>query len=299
MSNKTEGLPSGANIDRATVRGFGDEWQRFDQSALPETERQRLFDAYFAVFPWHLITHESVGFDLGCGTGRWATLVAPQVATLHCVDPSEALEVARRNLQAHSNCVFHKAGVDAMPLPDASMDFGYSLGVLHHVPDTAAAIGSCVRKLKPGAPLLLYLYYAFDNRPVWYRWIWRVSEAGRFIISRLPHGLRYALSQVIAAGVYWPFTRAARLIELMGGKVDAFPLSSYRACSFYTMRTDALDRFGTRLEQRFTRPQIQEMMLRAGLENIVFSTATPFWCAVGYKARLIGQRNQSRGSSPP
>lgn len=286
MNDKTEPVPPGTNIDPATVRGFGDEWQRFDQSALPERERQQLFDAYFKVFPWHLISTQSVGFDLGCGTGRWAMLAAPRVATLHCVDPSAALEVARRNLHAHANCVFHQAGVDAMPLADASMDFGYSLGVLHHVPDTAAAIASCVRKLKPGAPLLLYLYYAFDNRPSWYRWIWRASEAGRFVISRSPHGLRYILSQLIAGVVYWPLARSARLIERMGGKVDAFPLSCYRTASFYTMRTDALDRFGTRLEQRFTRRQIQEMMVRAGLENVEFSAEAPFWCAVGYRKQI-------------
>ena len=47
------------------------------------------------------------------------------------------------------------------------------------------------------------------------------------------------------------------------------------------MRTDALDRFGTKLEHRFTRTQIQKMMENAGLEQIVFSGNEPFWCAVG------------------
>ena len=47
------------------------------------------------------------------------------------------------------------------------------------------------------------------------------------------------------------------------------------------MRTDALDRFGTRLEQRFTRKQVEMMMEAAGLEQIVFSDHSPFWCAVG------------------
>jgi hypothetical protein len=51
------------------------------------------------------------------------------------------------------------------------------------------------------------------------------------------------------------------------------------------MRTDALDRFGTRLEQRFTRAEIQAMMQRAGLERIQISPTEPFWCAVGYRRR--------------
>jgi 2-polyprenyl-3-methyl-5-hydroxy-6-metoxy-1,4-benzoquinol methylase len=44
------------------------------------------------------------------------------------------------------------------------MDFGYSLGVLHHIPDAQKALSDCVKKLKLGAPFLVYLYYSFDNR---------------------------------------------------------------------------------------------------------------------------------------
>lgn len=271
------------NVDARTVAGFGDEWERFDQSALPEREQRDLFDAYFAVFPWQSVRQDAVGFDLGCGSGRWAKLVAPRVGRLHCIDPSVALDVARRNLAQLGNCEFHRATVDAMPIEDGSMDFGYSLGVLHHVPDTAGAIRTCAHKLKPGAPLLLYLYYAFDNRPLWFRGLWRLSDLIRRTISALPYGLRYFASQFLAGAVYWPLSRSAALFERLGFRVDNFPLSAYRQRSFYTMRTDALDRFGTRLEQRFTRAQIRAMMEQAGLEGIIFSDGVPYWCAVGYR----------------
>lgn len=223
----------------------------------------------------------AVGFDLGCGSGRWAKLVAPRVGILHCIDPSSAIDVARKNLASLSNCEFRKAGVDDIPLRDQSMDFGYSLGVLHHIPDTRAALASCVAKLKPGAPFLLYLYYAFDNRPMWFRMLWKVSDWVRKVVSALPYGLRYAVSQVIAALVYWPLARAAKLAESLSINVANFPLSSYRDCGFYVMRTDALDRFGTRLEQRFTKVEIENMMVSVGLEDISFSE-DPYWCAVGY-----------------
>jgi SAM-dependent methyltransferase len=163
------------------------------------------------------------------------------------------------------------------------MDFGYSLGVLHHVPDTAAGIQSCVQKLKPGAPLLLYLYYAFDNRPAWYRKVWRASDVIRRIISRSPYRLRYALSQGIAATVYFPLARTARLAERAGYDPELIPLSIYRDRAFYSMRTDALDRFGTRLEKRFSQLQITAMMTAAGLERITFSPNPPYWCALGYR----------------
>lgn len=270
------------NADTKTVEGFGDEWSRFDQTGLANDDAQQLFEAYFSVFPWQSLPLNAEGFDLGCGSGRWAKQVAPRVAKLHCIDPSIAIEVARRNLDGVSNCEFHQAGVDDIPLRDASMDFGYSLGVLHHIPDTRAALASCVAKLKPGAPFLLYLYYAFDNRPRWFRLLWRMSELIRVLVSRLPHGLRYVMSQIIASVVYWPLARFAGLMESIGVDVKNFPLAPYRHWGFYVMRTDALDRFGTRLEQRFSRVEIQKMMESAGLERVVFSEKNPYWCAVGF-----------------
>jgi ubiquinone/menaquinone biosynthesis C-methylase UbiE len=158
------------NTDEKVVADFGLEWTKFNQSGADLGELKTIFDDYFSIFPWTQLPVDAEGFDLGCGSGRWAYFVAPRVGRLHCIDPSsDALAVAAQKLAAYDNCEFHCASVEAIPLPDDSADFGYSLGVLHHVPDTQQGINACVKKLKSGAPFLLYLYYAFDNRPVWFR----------------------------------------------------------------------------------------------------------------------------------
>lgn len=273
------------NADRPTVDGFGDEWSTFDQTDLSEAERETVFSQYFGQFPWQSLGSQAVGMDLGVGSGRWAMLVAPRVGHLHCIDASEkALDVARKNLRDLGNCSFHHASVDDIPLGNGSLDFGYSLGVLHHVPDTQAGLNACAKKLKPGAPFLVYLYYAFDNRPLWFRALWKGSDLARRRISTMPFRWRVAVSSAIATTVYWPLARLARLLERRGHNVENFPLAFYRDRSFYVMRTDALDRFGTRLEQRFTKPQIREMMEQAGFERITFSDSPPYWCAVGYRS---------------
>jgi SAM-dependent methyltransferase len=285
MSARETRAGTRANVDHRTVEGFGDEWSRFDQTAVDPAELERTFEEYFRVFPWDALPPGAVGADFGCGSGRWARRVAPRVGHLHCIDASgEALAVARSTLRDNPNCTLHHATLDAIPLEDASLDFGFSLGVLHHVPDTARALRSCVRKLKAGAPFLVYLYYALDTRPPWFRAIWRFSDSARRVISHLPMPLRYAVSQSLALSVYWPLARTAAVAESLGADVSSFPLSYYRARPLYTMRNDALDRFGTRLEQRFSRAQIRTMMEHAGLRGVTFSEETPFWCAVGFRA---------------
>jgi len=272
------------NFDASTVEDFGREWTSFDQLPLPEAELEKRFREYFRLFPWEELPPEAVGLDLGCGSGRWARFVAPRVGRLECVDASPAaLAVAERTLQDHDNCRFHVASVDAMPLPASSMDFGYSLGVLHHVPDAAAGLRACAERLKPGAPFLLYLYYALDDRPGWFRGLWRAADLGRRTISRLPHRAKIAVTSAIAGLVYLPLARLSLLLERSGRDVDAVPLSTYRRSGFYTMRTDALDRFGTRLEQRFSAEEVRAMMEAAGLERVEISTEPPYWCALGYR----------------
>ncbi len=275
------------NIDARTTEGFGLEWSTFtqDSSDLTAEERLRLFDQYFRIFPWSDLPRDAQGLDAGCGTGRWGVLVAPRVGRLHLLDASrQALEVAKRNLAHAGNVEFHLASVGDIPLPDRALDFAYSLGVLHHVPDTLDALRQIGSKLKPGAPLLIYLYYALDNRPIWFRVVWKATNLARLGISRLPARAKLLASQLIAVTVYWPLARLSALLHSVGLPTKSIPLEAYKDLSFYTMRTDAYDRFCTALEKRFTRAEIENMLRSAGFDHIEFSEEVPFWCAVARRA---------------
>jgi len=271
------------NMDPDVVRDFGKEWTSFKQDGLSEHERRYQFNSYFDIFPWDKISQNSIGFDAGCGTGRWAVLIAPMVKKLYCIEPSLAIDIAKKNLLPFSNCSFCQCAISNMPFPDESMDFGYSLGVLHHIPDTYKGLKDCVRKLKSGAPFLIYVYYAFDNQPVWYRVLWKISDFVRRGVSHAPYAIKLFISFIIAIVIYFPLARSSLLFEKIGGSVHSWPLSAYRKRSLYSMRTDALDRFGTKLENRYTKDEIINMMKNAGLENIVLSNHAPFYCAVGTK----------------
>ena len=271
------------NIDDKVVNDFGKEWEVFNHQDMNQSLLDSAFDSYFHLFPFEdLIDGE--GFDMGCGSGRWAKFVAPRVGFLNCIDPSEtALEQAKINLQYSKNCLFECEGVDGNSLKDHSQDFGYSLGVLHHIPDTSLALQACAKKLKPGAPFLLYLYYRFDNKPKSYYLLWKITDFFRRIISKLPFVIKFSISQIIALFVYLPIARFALIAEKIGIDVSNFPLTWYRNESFYILRTDALDRFGTRLEQRFTKDEISEMLVNAGFGKIEFTEREPFWTVLSYK----------------
>jgi SAM-dependent methyltransferase len=273
-----------SNSSSKTINSFGKEWSRFRQESVEKKEAMMLFTRYFSIFPWHQLPNNAKGFDMGCGSGRWAKLVAPKVTRLTCIDPAaDALAVAKENLREFNNIDFLQCTTSEVDLNSETMDFGYSLGVLHHLPDAKEAIKDCARLLKPGAPFLIYLYYRLENRPFWYYLLWKFTELQRFWISKSPDLLKNLITDTIAILVYWPAARTVRALEKIGFNLNNFPLATYSKCSFYTMRTDARDRFGTPLEKRFSKKEILFMLEDSGFSNISFSESEPYWCAVAIK----------------
>ena len=267
-----------------TIDGFGDEWTKFDQSKLKQDELDEISKRYFNIFPLNKISKKSVGFDLGCGSGRCSKYIASKVKSLHCIDPSNAIDVAKNNLKGFDNCFFYQTTVENMDLEIDTMDFGFSLGVLHHTLDPQKGLSICSSKLKKNSPFLLYLYYSFDNKPLWFRLLWKISNYMRLFISIMPRPIKLIITDLLALLIYLPLARFSKIIErIFKINVNNFPLSAYRNLSYYTMRTDSLDRFGTRIEKRYSRKEIEEMLIKAGFYNIVFSDDIPYWCVICYK----------------
>ncbi|MCH7535871.1 MAG: class I SAM-dependent methyltransferase, partial [Bacteroidetes bacterium] len=177
-----------------------------------------------------------------------------------------------------------QASSDNIPFDDESFDFVFSLGVLHHIPDTQQALNDIVKKVKKNGHVLIYLYYSLDNRSSLYKLIFQVSSLGRYAISRLPKRLKQFACDVIAVLIYLPLIFLARIFRVIIRDTEFYkkmPLSYYLGKSLRVIRNDALDRFGTPLEQRFSRDKIKVMMEKSGLKDIKISENTPYWHAIG------------------
>lgn len=274
----------GTNIDETTVRSFGEEWKAFHH--FDDQELNRIGDEYFDIVTPAMCGQDKIAADFGCGTGRWTKYFSNRVGAIAAIDPSEAIFTAARVLEKTGNAHLYKASIDNLPFPDDYFDFGFSLGVLHHIPDTQMAMNACVQKIKPGGYFLVYLYYNFDNRGQLFRFIYWLSNLIRLVVSKLPGPLKRLICNILAVLLYMPFVGLCRFLRIIGVAEkyrQKIPLQIYEKASLYIIRNDALDRFGTPLEQRFTKAQITGMMSDAGLTGIIFSPAAPYWHAVGKK----------------
>lgn len=270
------------NLDQGVIDSFGHEWAAFDYGEAETTEAlDTQFNAYCAPLDLNQFNPQSsIAGDFGAGSGRWASRLTPYFSLIYALEPSDgAIRVLKNKFVNEPKVVILQETVGANSIPLESLDLAMSLGVLHHIPDTSLAIKDVSRRIKPGGMFLCYLYYSLENKPTFYRVIFKGVNAVRQIISILPHRVKNLVTSTIAALVYWPLARLSRALSKFGINTSNIPLHHYAEMPFVMLANDALDRFGTSLEQRFSKAEITEMLRAADFDisTLKFSEIEPYW----------------------
>lgn len=270
------------NIDSEVVDHFGKEWAKYNYSdGIASEALDNQFEAY--VQPINLVKFDkqtSIAADFGAGSGRWTERLEPYFKKIYAVEPSlSAVNVMIEKFAREPKIEVLNENVEENSIPENSLDLAISLGVLHHIPDTSKAILDVSKKIKHGGTFLCYLYYKVENKPIYYRLLFRIVNISRYLISRLPHPIRMMLAKVIAIFVYLPLARFSRFQMNKGRDISNIPLHHYAEMPFVMLENDALDRFGTRLEQRFNKEDIASMLIDANfdLSTLKYSDEEPFW----------------------
>jgi len=259
-----------ATIARDIQSTFGEEWKSYSK-ILPEHEKE--FLQYFDITPPASLSGKRC-CDLGCGMGRWSYFLSQYAKEIILVDFSDAIFVARENLRGKDNCLFFMGDIKNLPFRPDFADFIFSLGVLHHLPTPCLEE---VRKLKYSAPeLLIFLYYALDNRPLHFRMILKAVTFVRSIVWRVKNPLfRKIFSLCGTYLVYMPLIIFGKILKPFGLSQLAPLYDFYKDKSPQRIEQDVYDRFFTRIEQRVTRKEI--LQLGDTFRAVEVSNNLPFW----------------------
>ena len=265
------------NSDSLTIESFGDEWEKFN--SFSEIEIDNAGHQYFDIVKKSILNKNAVVLDAGCGSGRWSRYISTKVHQIEAIDPSKSIFYAKKNNIDIKNIRFTHASIENIPFENESFDFIFSLGVLHHIPNTEEALSELFKKLKNGGSILLYLYYSLDNRSFFYKILFKPINFLRILISKSPKIIKFLICDLIAFFVYAPLKFTSKLFKffLRNNFYKNIPLYYYHDKSFNIIRNDSLDRFGTPLEKRFSKLEIKEMLVKVGAKDIVFSDFEPYW----------------------
>ena len=196
----TSGIPRFANLDqlksdkRATATGFGWQWQHFTQE--DERYAEQFLGWIAPVTPEFF--RDKVVLEGGCGKGRHTQLAARWGARdVIGIDLSVAVETAFAATRSLPNAHIIQADIYHLPLA-RKFDYGFSVGVLHHLPDPRGGFLSLASKVKPGGHVSAWVYGAENNEWIT-RWVNPVREK---ITSRIDQRALVQLSKLPAACMY-------------------------------------------------------------------------------------------------
>ena len=295
--------------DAAYARSFSFEWQRWRRTQFDTASRQPCLSTFLASTRRHPSDLKgNAVLDAGCGSGRYMDLLARTGAEVIGIDLSQAIEVAQENLGHLTNCHFVQGDLTHPPFRPEAFDFIYSIGVLHHTPDTRAAFLALVPLINPGGEIALWVYALRRLSETFERFPDRINEVlavdsnftipparqatvgrlakkmdwvmetsnrmQRAVTTRLPTRWLYALCHA-AIPLYYVFRLPVFYPLRLVTKVAVDPDPEWRVLNTF-------DWYSPRYQWKHTYGEVEAWFREAGLEQI---TALPRPVAVRGRAR--------------
>jgi uncharacterized protein YbaR (Trm112 family) len=254
-------------VTRRTSRMYRFAWDRFGKPSV-EKSWEKDSDRFSELIPGALTSGQGrVGLDAGCGAGLDVLTMAEGGADIIGLDVSTGVDVAADLLGQRDNVHFVQGDLNAPPFRAGCLDFVYSFGVLHHLPDTRAGFANLAGLLKPGAPLITYLYERFSDRSRLERVTLSAVGGVRLATTRLPAWLLYVLCWIAVPLVWLTCAVPARLLQKRAPALAA-RIPFRHTVRWTVLSSDLFDRFSPPVERRYTAEEVRQLYAGAGLVDV-------------------------------
>lgn len=256
---------------------FGMQWNKFRQTQLDSYSGHPISaDRFWKATGWD--PEDIAGqwvLDVGCGAGRFAEVALKVGAKVVALDFSGAVDACFANLRHYPNLHVVQADIYALPFPNASFPFVYSLGVLHHTPNVAKAFAALPPKVADGGRLCTDFYWKRLQTLLHTKYLLRPitkrlphSELFRIVERSVPNLLRIRrfLGRAPFVGRY--LKRFVPVADYTG----IYPLNKRQLEEWALL--DTFDMLGPQYDSPQTEATIKTWMVLAGLDRIEIFHAT-------------------------
>jgi ubiquinone/menaquinone biosynthesis C-methylase UbiE len=248
-----KGVPRFVSTD-GYAANFGFEWNLHNKTQLDTATRdesEATFIEKTGFTPQDLAG--KLVLDVGCGMGRFSDVVSRWGATVVGIDLTSAVDAAYENIGRRENVDLAQADILALPFRDQTFDFIFSIGVLHHTPNTRAAFDKLPRLLKPGGRIAIWVYTKLPSH--------HVSDVYRRVTTRMPKRFLYALCHVAI-----PWYHVNRVPVLGAITKRALPVSSHPNPEWRVL--DTFDWYSPTYQWKHRLPEVRNWFESHGLVSL-------------------------------
>lgn len=242
-----------------TISDFGEQWGRYTSNDGYYASLELFTDICGPLLPLEKISGARVA-DIGSGTGRIVCmLLEAGTSRVIAVEPSDAFDVLKENTAEYADRIeYIKDKGEALPR-DRNLDYVFSIGVLHHIPDPGVVVKAALEALRPGGRMLVWLYGQEGNEAYL-----RFAKPLRAITTHLPAPMLAGVSHLLNAvlGVYIVLCRFLPL-----------PMHSYinNVLAKFSWRKRFLviyDQLNPKVAKYYTKAEAAELLEKGGFHDV-------------------------------
>lgn len=268
---------------RNTMQRYSLLWSKYNNVPPPV---QYHFDTVQELIP-EKIVRGALGLEIGCGCGWDTHIMAKNNHSVRIIglDISDGVYTASRINSNLKNVNIIKGSAADIPLKDASCDFVYSFGVLHHMPDYRKGFLEISRVLKPESPCFLYLYEDHSENIIKYFSI-KIIRLIRKLTVRIPPWMLYIICCVMSPVFFIIFSLPAKFFKIFKLTHKLYQKMPFNfGTHLFSLSGDLYDRFATPIEHRFNKKEILELFKKNGFSNVIIDRIQSIagWVAWGTK----------------
>ena len=206
-----------------TIKDFGEQWLRYKDNEGYYGSLE-LFADMLHPFLKPVDIKDCKVAEIGSGSGRIVNMLLESGARhIIAVEPSDAFEVLCHNIHQSSKVTCLNVTGDRLP-SYGDLNYVFSIGVLHHIPNPKPVVEAAFKALQPGGKFFVWLYGKEGNRLYL-----SLIQPLRVLTKHLPHFALAALVWII----YYPLMIYIKLCHHF-----AFPLRKYLMTIFEKMEPE-------------------------------------------------------------
>jgi len=233
-----------------TINDFGEQWRQYSDNEGYYGSVELFSDILFPFLAVEEIKGCRVA-EIGSGTGRIVNMLL-QAGAGHviAIEPSEAFEVLCHNLLEPEKFTCLKVTGDLLPA-SGDLDFVFSIGVLHHIPDPGPVVEAAYGALRPGGRFLVWLY-GREGNSLYLAFI----EPLRVVTKKLPHFLLAFLVEIM----YWPLLGYIKICKIFPLPLRGYMLSVFEKMSPEKRRLIIYDQLNPAYAKYYTRLEAEKLL---------------------------------------
>jgi len=263
-----------SNKEKDSISDFGKQF-KYHNNIDDYWGSQEILNDIVNPFDLSLIKNKII-CEIGVGSGRiLKNLIKLAPKKIYAVEPSEAIEIAKKNNEHSEVEILFKKIPGQMINFRNEINYIFSIGVIHHIPEAEIVCKKIYESLKPKGKFIIWVYGKEGN------------ELYLFVFNNLRKLTRLMPDKLL--NLFSVFLNLFLSVYIFFCKYLNLPLKKYminvlKKCSFEKRKYVIFDQLNPSYSKYYTKQDIETLLTKSGFKKFeIFNRHQYSWTAIAEK----------------